>query len=98
MTYTFKKEEKMGLLNLVNLLVMVCIISMWVIGFKNNPDPKAANGILSFYLLVGSTMSFPMFYLSFVRTTTKAKVNWFYVAAAIFMGSFCIGLYQHLTF
>lgn len=98
MTYTFKKEEKMGLLNLVNLLVMICLICLIVMGYKNPPDEKTANGIFSLYLLVGCILSFPMFYLSFVRMTAKAKMNWFYVAVTIFMSSLYIGLYQHITF
>jgi len=98
MTYTFKKEEKNGLLNLGLLVLMILLVCLIVAGVKNPPQAKTQNGIFELYLWVGSILSFVATYLSFVRQTSKAKMRWFFVAVTIFMGSLYIGLYQYLTF
>jgi hypothetical protein len=98
MTYKFSKEEKDGLMNLVKLVIIICLAFLIFLGFKNFPDTKTANGIFSYWLLIGCVLSIFPFWFSFVRSTEKARLNWFFLAAGILVTCLFTGLYLHITF
>ncbi len=106
MTASFQNQQRMGLVNNLNRLVINtvslfligCLITVYVMAYQNPPDGKTANTIFSLWLLGGSILSFVPFVLSLLTTVEKVKLNWFWIGAGLFLASLCIGLYKHVTF